>query len=79
MAYKTIKAFVYDTEPELTDKIEKIDAIKGYPNAGAETYCSYEFNNTKWIVKLSPNIGMEQMFLPKVAEDFEYEEQEVGH
>jgi hypothetical protein len=73
---KEILAYVFNTELEVTDKIAEIDESKGYPNAGADTYCSYEFNNTKWIVKLSPNIGMEEMFLPKVAEEFEYIEPE---
>ena len=74
MHSKEIQAFVYDTEQEVTDKIALINAAQGYPNAGADTYCSYEFNNEKWIIKLSPDIGMETMFLPDVAEDFEYQE-----
>jgi hypothetical protein len=57
-----ILAYVFDTELEVTDKIAEIDESKGYPNAGADTYCSYEFNNTKWIVKYSPNIGMDIVF-----------------
>jgi hypothetical protein len=57
-----ILAYVFDTELEVTDKIAEIDESKGYPNAGADTYCSYEFNNTKWIVKYSPNIGMNIVF-----------------
>jgi hypothetical protein len=59
---KEILAYVFNTELEVTDKIAEIDESKGYPNAGADTYCSYEFNNTKWIVKYSPNIGMDIVF-----------------
>jgi hypothetical protein len=59
---KEILAYVFNTELEVTDKIAEIDESKGYPNAGADTYCSYEFNNTKWIVKYSPNIGMNIVF-----------------
>jgi hypothetical protein len=59
---REILAYVFDTEEEAVDKIAAIDESKGYPNAGADTYCSYEFNNTKWIVKYSPNIGMNIVF-----------------
>jgi hypothetical protein len=71
---KEILAYIFETELEVTSKIDEINESKGYPNAGADTYCSYELNNTKWIVKLSPNIGMEDVFYPKVAEDFDYKE-----
>ena len=59
---REILAYVFDTELEVKSKISEIDAAKGYPSAGADTYCSYEFNNTKWIVKYSPDIGMNIVF-----------------
>jgi hypothetical protein len=69
-----IQAFVYDTELELTSKIKEIDLSKGLPYDGMTSFCTYQFNNNKWIVKLAPEKGMEEMFLPKVAEDFDFKE-----
>ena len=57
-----IKAYVFDTEQEVLNKINEINENEGYPNEGADTYCSHEFNNDKWIVKYSPYIGMSDKF-----------------
>ena len=74
---KTIKAYVFNTEQEVTDKIGLINTAEGYPNAGADTYCSYEFNNSKWIVRYSPNIKMNDKFGYEPI-DFECIEQEIN-
>ena len=57
--------------------IDAINIVEGYPSEGATTYCSYEFNNTKWIVKYSPNIGMNVKFGYEPV-DFEYIEPDIN-
>lgn len=62
MAIEKKDCYVFDSEELMLAKIGEINEAEGYPNAGADTYCSYEFNNTKWIVKYSPDIGMNIVF-----------------
>lgn len=68
-----IKAYVFDTEDEVKSKIAEIDLAQGFPSAGASTYCEYEFNNEKWIVKDDVDTDMEEKFGYNPI-DFDYKE-----
>lgn len=57
-----IQAYVFDTEAEVIAKIDEINVAQGYPSAGGITYCSYEFNNNKWIVKYDEVTSMNEKF-----------------
>lgn len=74
MATITIKAWVYDTEGEVQAVIASINATKGYPSEGAQTYCSYELNNGKYIIKRTLDMDI-NFALP--AQDFEYLEPDL--
>jgi hypothetical protein len=51
-----IQAYIFNTEEEVKGKILEIDNVFGFPDEGALTYCSYEFNNNKWIVKFTQDM-----------------------
>lgn len=71
MGVRTIKAWVYDTESEVQSVISAIDISKGYPDENTQTYCSYEENNGKWIIKRTPDMDVN---FGSAAVDFNYSE-----
>jgi len=66
-----IQAYVYNTESSAVSKIASVNTQEGLPSEAATTYCNHEFNNTKWIIKYSPNIGMDTVFGEQPI-DFDY-------